>query len=257
MRMKAVCGAVLCVLFVGCAQVPKPSPYPYSSQLHMQAAHHWNVLASEVAESVAESLARQDLIGPTFAGPGPARTIPRGQDTQAPRGRELQAQRGPETQVQAPRGPAVSAESIYVHSEDRYPFDRAFRSFLMTELMKRGIPVSSNQNTALRISWTVQAVEHSASRSKPTFPFGWATGPLAFLAVSPVVDPTPAMETGPLPPNEIIITTRAVNTVRDAILWHRSDVYYVHARDLKAYVHVPPPPARPAAIHKSYLVVDK
>jgi hypothetical protein len=47
--------AVYCllVLLAGCTSVPKPSPYTYSSQQQMQAAHHWQVLASEVAEQVA------------------------------------------------------------------------------------------------------------------------------------------------------------------------------------------------------------
>jgi hypothetical protein len=33
----------------GCAQVPKPSAYPYTLQQHMQAAEHWKILAAELA----------------------------------------------------------------------------------------------------------------------------------------------------------------------------------------------------------------
>jgi hypothetical protein len=54
MHLKALYG--LLVLLAGCTSVPKPSPYPYSSQQQMQAAHHWQVLASEVAERVATRL---------------------------------------------------------------------------------------------------------------------------------------------------------------------------------------------------------
>jgi hypothetical protein len=54
MHMKAVYCTL--VLLVGCAQfaqVPKPSTYPYTLQQHMQAAHHWDVLARQVANEVA------------------------------------------------------------------------------------------------------------------------------------------------------------------------------------------------------------
>jgi hypothetical protein len=44
------------VFLIGCAQVPKPSTYPYSLQQHMQAAHHWDVLATRVVSELAASL---------------------------------------------------------------------------------------------------------------------------------------------------------------------------------------------------------
>jgi hypothetical protein len=44
--MKAVYG--LLIFLIGCAQVPKPSMYPYTLQQHMQAAHHWDALASQI-----------------------------------------------------------------------------------------------------------------------------------------------------------------------------------------------------------------
>src|SRR5262247_3981053 len=46
-----------CIIFlIGCAQVPKPSMYPYTLQQHMQAAYHWNVLANRVVEELAAGL---------------------------------------------------------------------------------------------------------------------------------------------------------------------------------------------------------
>jgi hypothetical protein len=51
MLLKA--GYCLLVLLAGCTWVPKPSPYTYSSQEQMQAAHHWEVHASGVAKRVA------------------------------------------------------------------------------------------------------------------------------------------------------------------------------------------------------------
>lgn len=40
------------MLLLGCAQVPKPSTYPLTYQQKMQAAHHWDLLAKEVAQKV-------------------------------------------------------------------------------------------------------------------------------------------------------------------------------------------------------------
>ena len=40
------------VFLVGCAQVPRPSTYPYTFQPQMQAAHHWHVLAGQVVEEL-------------------------------------------------------------------------------------------------------------------------------------------------------------------------------------------------------------
>jgi len=58
-------GGVLClVLLTACAQVPKPSTYPFSFQQHMQAAHHWKVLARQVVgELVAVTAREQDYSG--------------------------------------------------------------------------------------------------------------------------------------------------------------------------------------------------
>jgi hypothetical protein len=53
MRLKvAYC---LLVLLVGCAQPPRPSSYPYSSQPHMQGVDHWQMLASQAAWELAAS----------------------------------------------------------------------------------------------------------------------------------------------------------------------------------------------------------
>lgn len=52
--MRALLTAVAVVpLLVGCAQVPKPSAYTFSYQKKMQAAHHWELLARDVAKGVA------------------------------------------------------------------------------------------------------------------------------------------------------------------------------------------------------------
>lgn len=48
------------LLLMGCAQVPKPATYPLTYQRKMQAAHHWDLLAKEVAQRV---VAEQGTLG--------------------------------------------------------------------------------------------------------------------------------------------------------------------------------------------------
>lgn len=59
--MRVLLVAVPCgLLLLGCAQVPKPSTYSLTYQRKMQAAHHWDVLAKEVAQRV---VAEQGTLG--------------------------------------------------------------------------------------------------------------------------------------------------------------------------------------------------
>jgi hypothetical protein len=52
MHIKAL-GGIACVVLLGaCAQVPRPSTYPYSLQQQMQAAEHWQALAVKMVESL-------------------------------------------------------------------------------------------------------------------------------------------------------------------------------------------------------------
>jgi hypothetical protein len=143
MRLKAV--YCFLVLLVGCAQVPKPSMYPYTLQQHMQAAHHWQVLASQVAGELAASLKGE---------PGLAIDA-------------VYIQRDESEDCEAVRGPY------------RTPFDQAFRGFLKTALSKQGIPISSNPDNPLRICWDVQLVVHNADRINPL-----SLGVLGELALS-------------------------------------------------------------------------
>jgi hypothetical protein len=201
MRMKAV--YCLLVLLAGCSSVPKPSPYPYSSQQQMQAAHHWNELASEVAEEVAASGTR---------------------------------------------------EPVYIQHDDRSPFDQAFHGFLITELRKRSIPVSSNPKTPLHIDWEVQCVVHNANRSNSSFPFGlgWLTGGITTLVASPFVGVEPLFGNGSLPHCEVIITTQLTDTETRAVPVRNSDVYYINDKDWQHYW-----PRPDIVVQKAYTVVDR
>ncbi len=52
MHMKALCAVLFMGLLAACAQVPRPSTYPYSLQQQMQAAEHWQALAVKMVENL-------------------------------------------------------------------------------------------------------------------------------------------------------------------------------------------------------------
>ena len=52
MHMKALGGVLCLVLLTACAEVPRPSTYPYNFQKLMQAAEHWEALAVKMVESL-------------------------------------------------------------------------------------------------------------------------------------------------------------------------------------------------------------
>ena len=53
-------------LITGCtARIPEPTAYPYSQQMKIQAVHHWQILAKDVADRVNNVLilnSHRDLI---------------------------------------------------------------------------------------------------------------------------------------------------------------------------------------------------
>ena len=60
-RMCVFLGMMVVVpLVFGCkAQVPKPTAYDFSTQQKMQAVHHWDILANDMATQIAKKLQSQ------------------------------------------------------------------------------------------------------------------------------------------------------------------------------------------------------
>lgn len=251
--------AVYCflVLVTGCAQVPRPSTYPYTEQQQMQAAHHWRVLASQV---VGELITRGELgssIEPVYI---------QNKD-QSPFGQAFRSFLKTELTKQ---GIPVSP----------YENDRDTRQ--LPELCEpRDIPILPYQNYPLKICWHVQLVTHQADRIKPSLPlqntllaglgFGlaeaWdklapeAAGAVTAFSVGPLLDVFQGLRTGPLPHSEAIITTRIIRTETrlsqssitqtERMLSHNSNVFYINDKDLGHYV------ARDPLPQKSYAVVTR
>ncbi|MBU2548730.1 MAG: hypothetical protein KKB20_09990 [Proteobacteria bacterium] len=52
-------------LLASCSQVPKPTSYPVNFQKKMQAVHHWDVLAAELAVEIKRTLEENAYVGDT------------------------------------------------------------------------------------------------------------------------------------------------------------------------------------------------
>lgn len=115
---------LLLSLLTGCSSIPKPTTYKFTTQQHMQAAHHWEGLAQKVVN-----------------------------DTE-----------------QVFKSSPFPPDPIYVENSDKSTFGKAFHTYLVNELIKRGFRVSNSEQNALKIDWGAQIVIHQAHRNKPIWP---------------------------------------------------------------------------------------
>ncbi|MCK4603810.1 MAG: hypothetical protein KAU41_03815 [Deltaproteobacteria bacterium] len=61
--MRTILFAITLLFLCSCSNVPKPASYPLSFQQKMQAVHHWDVLADDVAKDVKRTLQDRALLG--------------------------------------------------------------------------------------------------------------------------------------------------------------------------------------------------
>ncbi|GAM10698.1 hypothetical protein OR1_02991 [Geobacter sp. OR-1] len=111
------------LLLSGCAsQLPIPANYPISTQKKARAAHHWDVLADDIA---------------------------------------LQ------TQIAAyGKESAIRDKPVYVREmREATPFNKAFRNFLITRLVNRGLAVNDHPvGGTVEINYDTQIVRHASNR---------------------------------------------------------------------------------------------
>jgi len=207
--MRSIVLFFVLLLVIGCSRVPQPASYAYTEQQKMQAAHHWDVLASDVANQINNSLIRSDYIDkavfvkPTCGGNG--EPCERGQTTQ---------------------------------------FNEAFRDLLVTRLVNFGVPTSNEKRVAdIQIDYKVQVVYHAANRF--TVPPGSLTALTALVLVlrqAPTELQALALAAGldvmnsAGPRNghyEVIISTSMV--ADEKYLFRTSDIYYINDKDFWHY----------------------
>ena len=225
----------LCFL-AGCySQTPKPVTYKYSKQQKMQAAHHWDILAEDVAEQIRLTLTQAGYLSqPVYVQP--------------PCG--------------APFGECAPHEEA--------PFGEGFYDLMLTHLVNKNINVAIQREKALLVKTKAQVVYHREKRLTRHFRpglisgvatlaaglawvirdarvyGGWKDEGLAWTAAAltgaVLWDTTTGMSTkeGPsgVPHSEVIITT----SIRDynAYLMRKTDIYYINDADYWHY-QTPPP----------------
>ncbi|MBE2295704.1 MAG: hypothetical protein IAF00_12170 [Phycisphaerales bacterium] len=124
--------ALLVILCLGLGACTTPMPvetgYPLTYQQKMQSAHHWDVMATDVANWLQDA-----LIGPSS-----------GQD---------------ENQQQAAVADDRPIVTLYIQ-EPRYasPAGEAFSKLLATHLVERGFIVTTNPSGGLPVSYDLQVV---------------------------------------------------------------------------------------------------
>lgn len=60
----------------------------------------------------------------------------------------------------------LNGRALYVQAEDgnHTPFDRAFRNFIVTDMVERGLPVSDKPDNAVTVLYETQIVKHNSDR---------------------------------------------------------------------------------------------
>lgn len=202
--------ALTTVIFLsGCAsQLPIPANYPISSQKKARAAHHWDVLADDIA---------------------------------------LQ------TQIAAyGKESAIKGKPLYVREpREATSFNKAFRNFLITRLVNRGMEVNDHHISGdVEIVYDTQIVRHSSNRYThvPGTVTALATGLWvingmiesgtdalpATLGIAALVDWGMGHNAGGATHTELIVTTSIVTDNQYRL--RRSSVYYIEEEDSDLFV---------------------
>ncbi|HKJ65779.1 MAG TPA: hypothetical protein VJ969_10270 [Desulfopila sp.] len=208
--MKIFAIVAIPLLLLSCSRIPEPIGYPHSTQEKMQAAHHWNVLARDMANSINNELIRSDFL---------------------------------DTAVFVKETCGSDGEPC--PQQVTTVFDEGFRDLLITELVNFGIPTSASADSeAITINYKVQTVHHQSSRLRTLRP-GLITAlttavtvmrsaPAELLAISLAAGADYGNTTYAKTSNvEVIITASMV--FRDKYLFRSSNIYYINGGDYHHY----------------------
>lgn len=202
----------LFILFLlsSCGRIPEPVGYEYTTQPKMQAAYHWTVLASDVANRINNQLILSDY---------------------------------PRTPVYVRA--SCGDEDTPCNPEDASTFTEAFRDLLITELVRFGVPVRQTpDDESITVHYKVQLVYHHTNRVQTIYP-----GMLTSLTAGIMVLRNAPHEIGTIAAaglidlmnasavrssnHEVIITTSMI--AKDRYLHRTSDIYYINDKDSSHY----------------------
>lgn len=212
--MRPLIISILCLFCLicsgGCSRIPQPTTYSFTEQQKMQAAHHWDVLANDVANQINQTLLRYEYTStPVF----------------------VRATCGDEN---SPCEPGETTQ-----------FNEGFRDLLITQLVRFGVPTNATENEkAIVVNYKVQVVYHRDSRHAFRPPgaltalttaisvLRHASGEIQAIAAAGALDLAhSASETAGH--YEVIITTSMIT--ENKYLFRTSDIYYINDLDFWHY----------------------
>ncbi len=192
-----------------CASIPMHASYSFTEQQKMQAAHHWDVLASDVANQINNKLISNDYIDRSVY-------------------------------VKTTCGD----NAIPCDPGETTLFNEGFRDLLITRLVRFGVPTSDSlQRSDIEVDYKVQVIYHRTPRHtmQPGLLTVLATG-IAVLRHAPgeaqLIAAAGVMDffiaTGPGNGHyEVIISTSMVQNKK--YLFRTSDIYYINDPDFWHY----------------------
>jgi hypothetical protein len=193
------------------AKIPEPVNFPYSQQQKMQALHHWQVLAHDLADRINNELIQTGNM---------------------------------ETAVFVK--PTCGEDSMPCKPEEKSSFNKAFNDLLITSMVDYGIPTRSHlKKDTLEIEYKVQVIRHTAQRIRTLQPgiltavsaaivvLRDAPAELLILAAGVIADiaNTNLAFNGQC---EVIITTSIIE--KEKFLFRASDIYYINDKDFWQYL---------------------
>jgi len=197
------------VLMTGCSRIPQPVGYSYSEQQKMQAAHHWEVLANDVANQVnAELVARGYLDTPVYVR-------------------------------------HVCEEKKDCTGSSPFAFDQGFNDLLTTHLVNFGVPTRPvPADDSLEVDYKIQVIYHRSARYQWPQPgvltaltagiMVFRNAPFEVAAIAGAAAADALWSTEVMNGHyEVIITTSIIND--NLYLMRKSDIYYINDTDFWQY----------------------
>ncbi|MCK4604809.1 MAG: hypothetical protein KAU41_09010 [Deltaproteobacteria bacterium] len=211
--MKTSVFAIALIFLCSCSNVPKPASYPLSYQHKMQAAHHWDVLAEDVAKDVKLALQDPDALS----------------------------------------GEQIDLGPIYLEQNKASLFGKVFDTLLITQLVNQKIELAKNKSNSLKLKYGTQIVKHCRNRhTSPLYPgeallltvlghgiykaFSANSDALGLFAAAGAVEVINGLEHDwTVPHHEIVITTEL--TRNDSVIARTSNIYYINDADFWHYAN--------------------
>lgn len=226
---------ILLLLSSCLGRIPEPVDYEFSEQQKMQAAHHWNVLAKDVANRVNNELIINDHLEKSVF-------------------------------IRSTCGD----EDLPCTPYETSTFEEAFRDLLITDLVNLGVPVKQqSDDESVTVHYKVQLVYHRSHRVRTVRPglmTALTTGIMVLRNMPHEISTIAAAAAIDVANQnivnhsryEVIITTSMI--MGDTYFYRGSDIYYINDKDSFHYrstmpetaaipLIAPPEPVEPEPPH--------